>query len=307
MKPEELKQKICGVLAVMTTPFKSDYELDTEGAKKHTRFLIDRGIREGMGVLVPTGSTGECPMLREDERKQMIMAVVEETNGDVPIIAGCNHTDTRVVIELAQYAQEVGADGVMISPPYYWKPTEDVILRHYEAIANEIDIGIMVYNNWFASQIDIPVSTLEKLARIPNIVALKENSPIIEKWDEVCNVLGKTIKIVSGNGDLHEPCAGVSGAVGMISGIVNFAPEKVLAIYQAEKNADFLKARELHRELLPIANFYKSEDSARYIVYLKEIMNMLGIPAGPARLPLVPLTAQEKAQVKKVLKQLKFI
>lgn len=306
MKHEEFKQKFGEVIVVMTTPFKSNYELDIEGVREHTRYIIDNGLK-GRGVLIPTGSTGECPMLREVERKEVIKNVVEEANGDVLVVPGLNHTDTRVVIELAKYSQEVGADGVMISPPYYWKPTEEVILRHFKAIANETDLGIVVYNNWFASQIDIPVSTLLKLAEIPNIVALKENTPSLEKWDEVGTLLDGKLTVVSGNGDLHEPCAGLLASKGLISGIANFAPARLLEIYDAQQEDDFRKACKLHRDLLPFANFYKGSSSSRYIVYLKEIMNLMGIPAGPARLPLVPLNEEEKAEVKKVVKAFKFI
>ena len=306
MKPEEFKQKFGEVIVVMTTPFKSNYELDLEGVRKHTRYIIDHGLKS-KGVLIPTGSTGECPMLREGERKEVIKNVIEEANGDVLVVPGCNHTDTRVVIELAKYSQELGADGVMISPPYYWKPSEEVILRHYKAIANEIDLGIVVYNNWFASQIDIPVSTLLKLSEIPNIVALKENTSSLEKWDEVGTLLDGKLTVVSGNGDLHEPCAGLLASKGIISGIANFIPESLLKIYDAEQENDFRKACKLHRDLLPLANFYKGSSSSRYIVYLKEIMNLMGIPAGTSRLPLVPLNKQEKLEVKKVVEDLKLI
>ena len=138
MNFQYLREKLVGIIVVTTTAFTSSYEIDREGIRRHTRFLIDSGIKEGMGVLLPTGSTGECPSLREDERKEVMKIVIDEARGEVPVVCGCNHTDTRVVIELAKFAQEAGADGVMISPPYYWKPSEDVIIRHYKKIAEEI-------------------------------------------------------------------------------------------------------------------------------------------------------------------------
>lgn len=308
MDYEKVRAKVKGILVVMTTPFKDNYELDIEGVKKHTRFLIEKGLVSGAGVLVPTGSTGECPMLRENERKEVLKAIVEAANNEVPVFCGCNHTDTRVVIELAQYAEKIGSDGVMISPPYYWCPTEDVVLNHYTSICNEIDIGVMVYNNWFASQLDMTIETLEKLAEIPNIVAIKENSCRIEKWDVLCLKLGDKVNIVTGNGDVHEPYTSLMGSNGIISGLANFIPEKYLEIYKAITDGDFMKARKLHHEeILPLAFSYTSDDSSRYIAFLKEYMNLMGIPAGPARLPIVPLNSTEKEEIKKIAIEYKLI
>jgi len=308
MKPEELRKKLVGVQIVMSTPFKDDYELDKEGMRKHTRFLIENGIKEGNGVLIPGGSTAECPMMSIEERKEALKIVIEEANGEVPVVAGCNNTDTRQVIELAKFVQNVGADGVMVNPPYYWKPTPEVILRHYEAIAKEIDIGIMVYNNWFVTQTDISVQTLERLAEIPNIVGIKENSIVMEKIEDVYYRLGDKINVISGNGDLHEPFLGYMGLPGFVSAFANFIPEKLLEIYKLTQKEDFLGARKIHRELMPLWSFYKSEesryDSAKFIIYLKEIMNYLGLPAGPVRLPLVPLNKSEKEEVVNTLKDL---
>jgi dihydrodipicolinate synthase/N-acetylneuraminate lyase len=165
----------------------------------------------------------------------------------------------------------------------------------------------MVYNNWFASQLDIPVGTLEKLVEIPNIIALKENSCLIEKWDELCMKLGDKISIVAGNGDIHEPFATLLGSKGIISGLANFIPNKLLAIYQACLNGDFIKARKLHREVLPLAFSYKYKDSSCYIAYLKEFMNLMDIPAGPARLPIAEIPYNEKEKVKKMAKEFKLV
>ena len=309
MKPEELKEKLVGVQIVMPTPFKENYELDKEGLRKLTRFLIDRGIKEGEGVLIPAGSTGECPMLDDDERKEVFKIVTEEANGEVPVVVGCNHTDTRTVIKLAKYAQEIGASGVMINPPYYFKPSHEVIMNHYSAVAKEIDIGIMIYNNWFVTQTDISVQTLEKLAQIPNIIAIKENSPALEKVEEVYYRLGDKINVISGNGDLHEPYLGYLGLPGFVSAFASFMPEKLLEIYRLTKKGEYNKARDAHRKLMPLWDFYKSDDvskydSAKFIIYLKEIMNYLGLPAGPVRLPLVSLTIEEREKAITVLKQL---
>lgn len=302
MKPEELREKICGVVVVMTTPFKSDFELDEEGLRKQTRFLLESGIKEGTGVLVPTGSTGECPMLTDEERGKIFKIVVEEAKGKVPVVVGCNHTDTRRVIRLAKYAEEAGADGLMISPPYYWAPSEEIVLNHYKNICKETNLGIMVYNNWFASQVDIPVETMSKLAELPNIVALKENTPYIEKFDKMVEVLGDRIAIVDGFGERHEPYISLMGAKGFVAGVANFIPKTMLEIYKAEKEGEYGKARDIHRKITPLLDFiFGGKSSADYIARTKAAMELVGIPAGPPRPPLIPLDEDSKEELKKLL------
>jgi len=301
-RPKELKEKLKGVVVVMTTPFRSDFELDEEGLRKQTRFLIDSGIKEGAGVLVPTGSTGECPMLTEEERKKVFKIVVEEAQGKVPVVAGCNHTDTRAVIRLAHYAEEVGADGLMISPPYYWAPSEEIILNHYKTICKETDLGIMVYNNWFASQVDISVETMKKLAELPNIVALKENTPYIDKFDKMAATLRDKITIINGDGEHHEPYASLMGAKGFVAAVANFIPKTMLEIYKAEKEGNYVKALEIHRKIAPLIDVVaEGESFADYIAGTKAAMEITGLPAGPPRPPLIPADKKRKEKLREVL------
>ena len=305
MKPQEFREVCKGVFVMMTTAFKENRDLDLEGVRIHTRYLIDKGIRTGNGVLVPTGSTGECPMMTVDEIKQTMKAVVEEASRRVPVMPTCNSTDTRVAAELARYAEEIGADGIMVSPHYYWKPTTGLLLAHYGAIAKETNLGIVIDNASFATGADISISDLEKLIdTIPQIVGLKENSSDIGKWDEECLRFDQRINFIAGNADCHWPYVGLIGSVGMISAMANFIPDRVLEIWDAVQVNDFVKAKELHRELMPISLYNSRFASEKYKSYVKEIMNFMHIPAGPTRLPLVPLTEEELEGVKKVVTDL---
>ncbi len=304
IEPNELKEKIKGVIVVMTTPFKSNFELDEEGVKKQTRFLVDSGIKNGSGLLVPTGSTGECPMLTDEERRKVVQLVKEKAKDEVPVVAGCNHTDTRVVIKLVHYAEEVGADGVMISPPYYWMPSEEIVLNHYKTIARETNLGIIVYNNWFASQFDIPVETMTKLAEIPNVVALKECTPNIPKFIRMMTALGDKISIVNGSGTAHEPACSVVGSRGFISGEANFIPRTSVEIYQVMEQGDYAKALKLCRRIAPLVDFILGGISpADYIGRIKTAMSIVGIPAGPLRPPLLPADKETKTQLEKLLRE----
>lgn len=300
---EELRESIRGVVVVMVTPFKEDYEVDEEGVRKLTRFLIDSGIKRGTGVLVPTGSTGECPMLTDEERARIFKIVKEEVGNTVPVLGGCNHTDTRTVIKLVRYAEEVGLDGVMISPPYYWKPNEQIVLTHYRAIAKETKLGIMVYNNWFASQWDIPVETLIKLVNeVPNIVALKENTPYIEKFSKVVGAIGDKISVINGAGEPHEPYTALMGARGFVTGEACIIPKTCVAIYEAEVKKDYEKAREILRQAQPLLDFFfAGEHGASYLVRIKAAMNIVGLPGGIPRLPLLPASEEVKQKAKKAL------
>ncbi len=303
---KDLKDKIRGVVVVMITPFKEDYELDEDGLRRLTRFLIDSGIKEGKGVLVPAGSTGECPMLTDEERKRIFKIVKDEAKDTVPVIGGCNHTDTRTVIKLVHYAEEAGLDGVMISPPYYWKPSEKIILNHYKAIARETELGIMVYNNWFASQLDIPVETMVRLVdEVPNIVALKDNSPYISKLAKMIETLGERISIVNGAGEPHEPYASLMGSRGFVTGEACIIPKTCLSIYEAEVKEDYQRAKEILRQAKPLLDYIldAGDSGADYIVKIKAGLNILGLPGGIPRLPLSPADESTKNRLRKLLEE----
>lgn len=303
---KDLNDKIRGVVVVMITPFKEDYELDEDGLRRLTRFLIDSGIKEGKGVLVPAGSTGECPMLTDEERKRIFKIVKDEAKDTVPVIGGCNHTDTRTVIKLVHYAEEAGLDGVMISPPYYWKPSEKIILNHYKAIARETELGIMVYNNWFASQLDVPVETMVRLVdEVPNIVALKDNSPYISKLAKMIETLGERISIVNGTGEPHEPYASLMGSRGFVTGEACIIPKTCLSIYEAEVKEDYQRAKEILRQAKPLLDYIldAGDSGADYIVKIKAGLNILGLPGGIPRLPLSPADESTKNRLRKLLEE----
>jgi len=303
---KDLNDKIRGVVVVMITPFKEDYELDEDGLRRLTRFLIDSGIKEGKGILVPAGSTGECPMLTDEERERIFKIVKDEAKDTVPVIGGCNHTDTRTVIKLVHYAEEAGLDGVMISPPYYWKPSEKIILNHYKAIARETELGIMVYNNWFASQLDIPVETMVRLVdEVPNIVALKDNSPYISKLAKMIETLGERISIVNGAGEPHEPYASLMGSRGFVTGEACIIPKTCLSIYEAEVKEDYQRAKEILRQAKPLLDYIldAGDSGADYIVKIKAGLNILGLPGGIPRLPLSPADESTKNRLRKLLEE----
>ena len=161
-KPNQLKERLHGVNVIVVTPFDKNGEVDLEQVKVLTRNLIKNGIVDGTGVLVANGSFGECFSMSIEERKRVTSAVVDEANGRVPVVVGCNETNTGAVIDLAKNAQASGADGVMIMPPYYLPVSDEEILDFYRTVSQSIDIGIVLYNNEDVS-VDISSEVLEEL------------------------------------------------------------------------------------------------------------------------------------------------
>ncbi|MBC7190392.1 4-hydroxy-tetrahydrodipicolinate synthase [Candidatus Aerophobetes bacterium] len=311
MEKEKLKKVLRGVCVVIVTPFDSELKVDTESLKRIVRFIINNGIKEGRGIIISTGSTGECPMLTIEERKKILEIIVEEAKGEAPVIAGCNHASTLKVVELVKHAESVGASGVMISPPYYWAPTEEVIIEHYKTIAKATKLGITVYNNYFASQVDIPLSVLKKLVQIDNIVGIKENTPLISKLIQVIKEIGNNVNIINGSGERNEPFSSFIGVKGVVSALANFAPKIALHMYEAESNGDYEKAKKIHSDLMPLFKtiwWREDGDSSRYISYVKEAMKMMGIIShSNVRPPLLPLKKEEKEKLEKALKIVGFL
>lgn len=303
MKPTELQEKLKGVLVVMVTPFREDFELNEEGVKKNTRFLINNGIKRDMGVLIPSGGSGECSVLNKEERKKVFKIVVEEAKNEVPVVACCNHTDTREIIELAKYAQNIGADGIMLLPPYYGKPLEDVVVRFYETIAHEIEIGIVVYNNPPINQLDIPVDTMKKLAEIENVVGLKECTHDFVKFERMVRHLQDKIAVLNGCAEHCEPYSYMMGTPGFITGIANFAPKILVELHEAALEKNWDKAKQLHLDLCPFLDF-SAKNPGKGITMIKEVMNIIGLPAGPVRLGLPLLNKEDIRELKEILDNL---
>lgn len=299
MTPEELKKNIRGLIVTPVTPFKPNFELDEVGWRELVRRLIDSGIRKGDGIIVPGSATGEFDVMTLEERKRIVKIAVEEADGEVPIVSGANATDPSVTIEIAKYVEEVGADGVMMGPPYYERPAPEEVVAFYQMVAEAADIGIIVYNNGYATQFDMPTSFLSELvSKVEQIVGLKE----LGSWPKIeasIRALRDRISVFQGPGIVFEPQGCMVGDVGFCEWtIVNFAPELPVSLWRAIKERDWGRAQEIHNDLMPLRNFMlKNKHYARF----KEAMNLLGFKGGVVRPPRVSITPEEKEQLRKVL------
>jgi 4-hydroxy-tetrahydrodipicolinate synthase len=289
------KVKMEGIIPAMLTPFTKNGDLDLDGLKKNVDFLIENGVSQIMCL----GSTGEAATLTRQECVKVTEATVKASNGRVPIMAGTGATSTREVIERSKEAKSAGADSVMIVTPFYEIPSQDGLLKHYTSIAEAVDVPICLYNIPPHTQVEIAPETLEKLADIDNIVALKDSSGNLSYFAEVMRRVGDTMSILTGGDDITLPCFAL-GCHGAILALVNIAPRMVVDLFQANQQKDREKSLEIFFKLLPVARAISVPQN--FPAPVKESVNMLGRPAGPARSPILPLDSTDKADIRSSLK-----
>ncbi|HID90578.1 TPA: dihydrodipicolinate synthase family protein, partial [Candidatus Bathyarchaeota archaeon] len=234
MELEELRSRLFkgAVLVVLLTPFKDGGGLDEEGLRENIRFLLERSRgRLDRLVLVPTGSTGEFYALTDEERRRVIEITVEEAGGKVIVIAGTAQAGTEGTVVMSRYAEDVGADAVMVVLPYYHIPSEGGMYMHYRRLGEEVDVGIVVYNNPSTSKCYIfPPLMARLVADVPNIVAVKENTTHIATYYRMMRAVGDRVPVFCGLGEFWYAVEALFGCPGFVSGFANFAPELSLEL-----------------------------------------------------------------------------
>ena len=288
------KMSFSGIIPAMLTPFTRSGDLDLAGLKKNVDFLIESGVSQIMCL----GSTGEAATLSREECVKVTEATVKAANGKVPVMAGTGATSTREVIERSKEAKNAGADSVMIVTPFYEIPNQEGLYKHYASIADAVDIPICLYNIPPHTQVEIAPETLEKLAEIDNIAALKDSSGNLSYFAEVLRRVGDKMAILTGGDDITLPCFAL-GCHGAILALANIAPRMVVDLFQAIQQKEREKSLDIFFKLLPISRAISVPQN--FPAPVKEAVNMLGRPAGPARSPIVPLGNAEKAEIKKTL------
>ncbi|HEY82870.1 MAG TPA: 4-hydroxy-tetrahydrodipicolinate synthase [Dehalococcoidia bacterium] len=288
------KIQVTGIIPAMITPFTRTGEVDFKGIRENVDFLIESGVSEVMCL----GSTGEAATLSREECVKVIEATVEAADGRVPVMAGTGATSTREVVERTREAKSAGVSSVMIVTPFYEIPTQEGLYRHYATIAEAVDIPIVLYNIPPHTHVEIEPETLARLAEIDNVVALKDSSGNLSYFAEVMRLAGDKISVLTGGDDITLPCFAL-GCHGAILALANIAPRMVVDLYQAAQQQDMTRAQRLFHQLLPIARAISSPQN--FPAPVKEAMMLLGRPAGPARSPIIPLSAPEKEAIRKAL------
>lgn len=281
-----------GAMVALVTPFHGG-EVDFETLSELVDFQLDNGI----DALVPVGTTGECPTLSHEEHKQVIETVVKRAGGTTRVIAGAGSNSTAEAIELAAFAKKVGADATLQVCPYYNKPTQEGFYQHFKAIAEEVDLPIVLYNIPGRCGAGLTPETVARLAEIDNIVAIKEATGSLDQASEIA--MRCDITILSGDDSLTLPLASVGGK-GVISVVANIVPADVKAMTDIILEGDLGSARQWHRKLFALSKNMLT--LATNPIPIKAAMAMLDMCSEELRLPMTPLEDSKKDSLRKTLK-----
>jgi 4-hydroxy-tetrahydrodipicolinate synthase len=303
LTPQEVKPLLAGVINIQYTPFKSATEIDEEALRDNTRFMIENGIVTGRGVQVIGGSNGEGFSLSEEEYRQLIDIVVDEAAGRVPICVGCVRPATQPVIEIAKYAEEAGADALMILPPFYYPdPSDDLVYEHFKAIADATNIGIMIYNNPRVTGKDLSVDLLTRLAEIENIVALKETTSNMFLFREIAYKLADRFTLNANTYRWLMPLDYQLGLVGFNTLFGNNDPAFVLKLHDAGLSGDFERCHEIWTRALDLYKFTVAKGMYWLTAYGKEMARIAGRPMGSyERLPLQRPSEEERVKLRQLM------
>jgi 4-hydroxy-tetrahydrodipicolinate synthase len=279
-----------GTFTALVTPFR-DGRLDLAALEK----LVDAQIAGGVTGLVANGTTGESPTLSRDERDELIRVVVQRAKGRSIVFAGTGSNSTPHAIAATREAEKLGVDAALVVAPYYNKPSQEGLFRHFQAIARETALPIMLYNIPGRCAVDIAAETVERLAAAcANIVSIKEASGSVERVSELRRRLPQSFTILSGDDALTLPFMGV-GAVGVVSVASNIFPAEVSALVRAYEAGDLNGARELHARMLAIFQDLFIEPNP---VPAKTVLAWRGAMSAEVRLPLCEMTAANQERLR---------
>lgn len=275
--------KGCGT--ALSTPFTKDGVNFEEFGK-----LIESQIAEEIDSLIVCGTTGEASTMTTDEKKETIKFVVQKVNGRVPVIAGTGSNCTQSAIEMTKYAESVGVDAALVVTPYYNKTTQDGLVAHYKAIAENTNLPIILYSVPSRTGVNILPDTCKKLSEIENIVAIKEASGNISQIAEIAEFCGDNLQIYSGNDDQIVPIMSLGG-IGVISVLSNIMPKYTHEIVNKFLNGQIEESRKMQLKSLRLIKALFSEVNP---IPVKTALNLMGYNFGEPRLPLIPMSKNKE-------------
>ena len=279
-------------MVALVTPFQ-DGEIDFETFDE----LIDFQLENAIDAIVPVGTTGECPTLSPEEHKEVITRVVDAVGGQVPVIAGAGSNSTAEAIAFTAHAKKVGADATLQVGPYYNKPTQEGFYQHFKAIAEEVDLPVVLYNIPGRCGAGMTPETIARLAEVENIVAVKEATGSLDQASEIA--MRCDITIISGDDSLTLPLASVGGQ-GVISVVANIVPADVKAMTDLILEGDFASARQWHKKLFALSKNLLT--LATNPIPIKAAMAMLDMCSAELRLPMTPLEEGKDVVLERALR-----
>lgn len=281
------------VITAMATPFDSDGEIDFQATTNLVEYLINNGSD---GIVV-AGTTGESPTLSTDEKVALFVHVVTVADGRSKIIAGTGSNNTRASVALTQQAEQAGVDGIMLVTPYYNKPSQEGMYRHFEAIANATTLPVMLYNIPGRSVVNLSVDTIVRLSLIDNITCVKEASGDLDAASEIIERTSGDFAVYSGDDSLTLPMLSIGGT-GIVSVASHIIGNEMQEMVKLFRTGDTAGAAALHRKLLPTMKALFAAPSPSPV---KAALNLSGVPVGGVRLPMLALTEEETATLQQFL------
>jgi 4-hydroxy-tetrahydrodipicolinate synthase len=279
-----------GAMVAIVTPFRDGRVDETT-----LRQLIEFQIANGTHGIVPCGTTGESATLSFSEHERVIEITVEQANKRVPVVAGTGSNNTEEAIRLTRHAKSAGADGALMITPYYNKPTQEGLYRHYKTVAEEVDIPIILYNIPGRTAVNMEPNTVARLAEIDNIVGIKEGSGSLKQVTDIIALCDERFVVVSGEDYLTYPMLCVGGK-GVISVVSNVAPRDMADLCNLSFDGNFAEAKKLYYRMLPICHalFYETNPAP----VKAALLMMKRIPSEEVRLPLVPMSVANRERLR---------
>jgi 4-hydroxy-tetrahydrodipicolinate synthase len=292
----ENAKQLEGIVAAMITPFNGDESLDEGGLRDVVRFLAGRGVHG----LLAAGSQGEFYALTSDERRRLLDITLEAAENKVFVVAHVGAVTTRETVALARHAESAGADAVTAITPFFVRPSQDELYRYYADLAAAVSLPVLAYNNPARTGVNLLPATAARLTRDAlNFVGIKDSSGDLSQFVEYIRLCPPGFRAFMGRDTLIF-AALTHGAAGAVAASANVVPELAVSIYDATKARDFTRGRELQRLLSPLRAAF---GLGTFPVVVKEAMHMIGLPAGPARGPVGPLSDEARARLHDVLEQ----
>jgi 4-hydroxy-tetrahydrodipicolinate synthase len=288
--------KFSGSFTVMVTPFSED------GSKvdySTLRRFVDWQIANGVPGLIPLGSTGEFLSVADEERREIVTTIIQQVDGRVPVLVGTADEWTDKSVRYSREAEELGASGVMVVPPYYASPTEDELYAHYQRISDAISIPIMVYNNPNTANVDLTPELLARLSQIENVDYVKESSGDISRIREIDRLSEGRMTVFAG---YHAFDSFLLGAKGYVSVCGNIVPNLSSDLYKLViGKSDVVSGRELYHRLLPLLDVISGD---LYVSATKAALELVGMPVGIPRMPRLPVPESHRIKIEEVLREL---
>ena len=284
-----------GAGVAIVTPFNADGSVNYDSLRN----MLEYQVENGTDAIIICGTTGEASTLTDEEQISVVKFAVDVINKRIPVIAGAGSNDTAHGVQLCKKCEEVGADGLLIVTPYYNKTTQKGLVKYYEAMAGSVNIPVIVYSVAGRTGLNIKPETVAEIAKIDNVVAIKEASGDLSQVAKIANLCGDKIAIYSGNDDQITPLLSLGGK-GVISVWSNVAPKQVHDTVQSFMDGDIAKATKMQLEAIDLIGALFSEVNP---IPVKAAMSILGYKAGPMRAPLTECSDEHKEGLKKAMKE----